>query len=166
MSKKRSEINPIRAERVKTILDREGITQQKLAEMIFQTQQNVSRILTGKQPLTEETARAIIDAANKISDQNAAQKAGISLEEYGDHVTYRIEWLLGYDDKMTVEDEISGYFTLKIKPLTECGRSLRNLSSNRENPFVSSIVRDSTSTPPSASALIVIIPSSIRPERN
>jgi len=115
MSKKRSEINPIRAERVKTILDREGITQQKLAEMIFQTQQNVSRILTGKQPLTEETARAIIDAANKISDQNAAQKAGISLEEYGDHVTYRIEWLLGYDDKMTVEDEISGYFTLKNK---------------------------------------------------
>ena len=115
MSKKRSEINPIRAERVKTILDREGITQQKLAEMIFQTQQNVSRILTGKQPLTEETARAIIDAANKISDQNAAQKAGISLEEYGYHVTYRIEWLLGYDDKMTVEDEISGYFTLKNK---------------------------------------------------
>lgn len=115
MSKKRSEINPIRAERVKTIIDRENINQQKLADMIFQTQQNVSRILTGKQPLTEETARAIIDAANKISDQNAAKKAGISLEEYGDHITYRIEWLLGYDDKMTVEDEISNTWTLQDK---------------------------------------------------
>lgn len=95
MSKKRSEINPIRAERVKTILDRENINQQKLADLIFQTQQNVSRILTGKQPLTEDTARQIVEA---FPDSG-----------------YRIQWLLGYDDVMTYNDEISNTWTLQDK---------------------------------------------------
>ena len=93
MSKKATEINPIRAERIKIIIDRENINQQKLAELIFQTQQNISRIIQKRQPLTEETAQAIIRAFPE----------------------YRIQWLLGYDDVMTVNDEISGYFLLKNK---------------------------------------------------
>ena len=84
MSKKRTGINPIRADRVKIILERENVTQAKLAELIFQTQQNISRIMQKKQPLTEETAKAIVAAFPE----------------------YRIEWLMGYDDIMTHADQL------------------------------------------------------------
>lgn len=79
MSRKKTEINPIRAERVKTLIEREGIKQTAFAEKIHMTQQNVSRIITGKNALTEETARDIVEA----------------------FPDYRISWLLGYDDTMT-----------------------------------------------------------------
>lgn len=79
MSRKKTEINPIRAERVKTIITRSGLKQAVFAKRIFQTQQNVSRILNLKTALTEETARDIVTAFPE----------------------YRIEWLLGYDDSMT-----------------------------------------------------------------
>lgn len=79
MSRKKTEINPIRAERVKKLIEREGISQIDFANRIFQTQQNVSRIINLKTALTEETARLIIEAFPE----------------------YRIEWLLGYDDSMT-----------------------------------------------------------------
>lgn len=79
MSRKKTEINPIRAERVKTLIEREKISQTDFASKIFQTQQNVSRILNLKTALTEETARDIISAFPE----------------------YRIEWLLGYDNSMT-----------------------------------------------------------------
>ncbi|MBR4489574.1 helix-turn-helix transcriptional regulator [bacterium] len=79
MSRKKTEINPIRAERVKKIIDREGISQIDFSKRIFQTQQNVSRIINLKTALTEETAHDIISAFPE----------------------YRIEWLLGYDDAMT-----------------------------------------------------------------
>ena len=92
MSKKPTEINPVRADRVKTILERENVTQQRLAELIFQTQQNISRIMQKKQPLTEETAKAIIAACPE----------------------YRIEWLLGYDDIMTQTDEIRVLINNKV----------------------------------------------------
>ena len=79
MSRKKTEINPIRAERVKQLIEREGISQIDFANRIFQTQQNVSRIINLKPALTEETARDIVTAFPE----------------------YRIEWLLGYDDSMT-----------------------------------------------------------------
>ena len=79
MSRKKTEINPIRAERVKKLIEREKISQVDFASKIFQTQQNVSRILNLKTALTEETARDIVTAFPE----------------------YRIEWLLGYDDSMT-----------------------------------------------------------------
>ena len=79
MSRKKTEINPIRAERVKQLIEREGISQIDFANRIFQTQQNVSRIINLKTALTEETARDIVTAFPE----------------------YRIEWLLGYDDSMT-----------------------------------------------------------------
>ena len=79
MSRKKTEINPIRAERVKKIIEREGINQIDFAKRISQTQQNISRIINLKTALTEETAQDIISAFPE----------------------YRIEWLLGYDDSMT-----------------------------------------------------------------
>ena len=79
MSRKNTDINPIRAERVKKLIEREKISQVDFASRIFQTQQNVSRILNLKTALTEETARDIVTAFPE----------------------YRIEWLLGYDDSMT-----------------------------------------------------------------
>lgn len=82
MSRKKTEINPIRAERVKTLIEREGIKQTAFAEKIHMTQQNVSRIINRKNALTEETARQIVE---KFPD-------------------YRIEWLMGYDDQMTHDD--------------------------------------------------------------
>ena len=82
MSRKKTEINPIRAERVKKLIEREKISQVDFASRIFQTQQNVSRIINLKTALTEETAHDIISAFPK----------------------YRIEWLLGYDDDMTDGD--------------------------------------------------------------
>ena len=85
MSRKKTEINPIRAERVKKIIETEGISQVDFAKRIFQTQQNVSRILNLKTALTEETAQTIVSAFPK----------------------YRIEWLLGYDDAMTTGEQFS-----------------------------------------------------------
>lgn len=79
MSRKKTEINPKRAENVKKLIEAEKITQTELADRIHMTQQNISRIVQMKQPLTEETARLIIEAFPE----------------------YRIEWLLGYDDSMT-----------------------------------------------------------------
>ena len=82
MSRTKTEINPKRAENIKKLIEGEKITQTELADRIHMTQQNISRIVQMKQPLTEETARLIIEAFPE----------------------YRIEWLLGYDDFMTKED--------------------------------------------------------------
>ena len=85
MGRKKTEINPIRAERVKKLIEREKrinpkFSQTELAGRINMTQQNISRIINQKTALTEETARDIVKAFPK----------------------YRIEWLLGYDDDMTL----------------------------------------------------------------
>lgn len=87
MSRKKTEINPIRAERVKKLIENEKkirgkFTQTEFAKAISQTQQNVSRILNLQTALTEETAQDIVSK----------------------YPEYRIEWLLGYDDFMTKED--------------------------------------------------------------
>lgn len=86
MSRKKTEINPVRAERVKKIIELEGISQQDFAKRIPMTQQNVSRIVNLKTALTEETAQDIVTAFPK----------------------YRIAWLLGYDDYMTFADQLTG----------------------------------------------------------
>ena len=89
MSRKKTELNPIRAERLKILIDREKerdktFTQTKFAKQIYQTQQNVSKILNLHVALTEENARKIIECFPE----------------------YRIEWLLGYDDIMTVWEKV------------------------------------------------------------
>ncbi len=86
MSRKTHEINPIRAERVKTIIKRENITQSAFALMIHQSQQNVSRIVRGRVTLTEETAADIIKAFPR----------------------YRLPWLLGFDPYPTESEKASG----------------------------------------------------------
>ena len=76
------EIDLIRVENVKTILERENMTQKKFAEKIGMSPENLNRIVRLRHPLTEATAETI-------------------------HVyfpIYRIEWILGYDDFMTEED--------------------------------------------------------------
>lgn len=87
MSRPKTEINPERAERVKILMKRENIKQNILAERIYQTQQNVSRILQKRQPLTEETAKLIVKAFPQ----------------------YRLSWLLCYDNYMTVDDVKAAY---------------------------------------------------------
>lgn len=114
MSRRKTEINPIRAERVKILIDREKLTQAEFANRIFQTQQNVSRIIQKRQPLTEENAQQIVKIFPK----------------------YRIEWLLGYDDNMTFEDladswqfrkdkTADGFWVIFDNALQKQGKSLR-----------------------------------------
>ena len=89
MSRKKTDINPKRAENIKWLIEEEKsinpkFSQTELAGRIHMTQQNISRIINQKTALTEETARDIVREFPK----------------------YRIEWLLGYDDYPTVEDLI------------------------------------------------------------
>ena len=88
MSRKRTEINPERAIRLKTLIDRENKTQAKFAKMLHMSQQNISRIVQKKQALTLETAEDII----KLFSDRPPEKQ------------YRLQWLLGLDDYMTLED--------------------------------------------------------------
>ena len=86
MSKPKSEINPIPAERFKELIKREDIKKIELVEKINLSQQSISRILQKKQTLTDDTARAIIKQFPE----------------------YRLQWLLGYDDIMLHTDELRG----------------------------------------------------------
>lgn len=112
MGRKKAEINPIRAERLKILIDREkkirhgDFSQIKFAESINMAQRNVSRIIQMHHGLTEETARHII-------------------EQYPD---YRIEWLLGYDDYMTTADysHAVNYENLSYSAKVELFKKLTN----------------------------------------
>lgn len=74
--------NSIRAERVKEVYRREGLTQTKFAEVVKIPQQAVSEMIRGKRTVTEESARRIHDCFPQ----------------------YRLQWLMGYDEYMTTED--------------------------------------------------------------
>jgi len=87
MSRPKTDINPIRANRVKTIIDREDMSQSDFAARVPLTQQAISRIVNMKTALTEETAAAIIRA----------------------YPRYRLEWLLGYDDYMSESDQFDDF---------------------------------------------------------
>lgn len=82
------EINLKRQERFKTFLEDQkenGITQKKLAEMLFISQQTISKIANKSGNLTEETAERI----SKLFPQ------------------YRLQWLLGFDDFKTDDERIN-----------------------------------------------------------
>ncbi len=85
MRKTRAEINPIRAERLKILLNREKITQTQLADALHFTQQHISSIIRQHNALTEETAKAVISL----------------------FPAYRLQWLMGFDDIMLHTDEIT-----------------------------------------------------------
>ena len=83
---KSSQAASIRAERIKTILKIEDLTQVELADALDMEPQNVSRFLrSGK--VSENICRKI----NAIYPQ------------------YRLEWLLGLDDNMTFAEMVHNY---------------------------------------------------------
>lgn len=112
MSKPKTEINPLRAERLNTLVEDTGLTQVQFTGDVkvkgsayknphrLMTQQALSRIINLKAPLTEQTAQKIIMKYPK----------------------YRIEWLLGFDDYMTTAD----LFAATLNQSREEGDTLHN----------------------------------------
>lgn len=82
MSRSRRGINPLWAERLKTILKEQKITQGELSVRIFLSQQQISKIKTGKAALTPAVAESICK----------------------EFPQYRVDWLLGYDDFKNDDD--------------------------------------------------------------
>ena len=81
-----AEVNPLRGERMKEIIRREGITQAQLAEVLGVGEVHLSNVANGKRSLTDKRAEKIIAL----------------------YPRYRLPWLLGYDDYMTEEDALRG----------------------------------------------------------
>lgn len=79
-----AEVSPIRGKRMKEIIDREGITQAQLAEVLGVGEVHLSNVANGKRRLTDKRAEKIIAL----------------------YPGYRLSWLLGYDDYMTEEDAL------------------------------------------------------------
>lgn len=77
MARKRQEINPKCRIRLKQLCDELNISQKQLHEAADVSENTLSKIATGKSPLTQATAANIIKVAP----------------------SYRIEWLLGLDDQ-------------------------------------------------------------------
>jgi len=84
MARKQTEVNPIRGERLRSLLGRHGMEQQELANRIGYTKEHISYIINGKRNLTQEVAEAIV----KIFPET------------------RIGWLLGYEEHETNDDLI------------------------------------------------------------
>ena len=120
MSRKKTEINPKRAENVKKLIEAEKITQTELADRIHMTQQNISRIVQMKQPLTEETAQDIISA----------------FPEKG----YRIEWLLGYDDFPTESERIIAHIREELTELNSENIGFVELAKSRGYTVTDSMI--------------------------
>ena len=81
-----AEVNPLRGERMKEIIGREGITQAQLAELLGVGEVHLSNVANGKRSLTDKRAEKIIAL----------------------YPRYRLPWLLGYYDYMTEEDALRG----------------------------------------------------------
>lgn len=93
MPKKKTEINPIRAERLKTAIKKLGISQKAFGEKIGVTQQYLSEIINCKKPLIEQKA---FEIENTFHDFSAM-------------------WLLGFCDyptmtKSKIENETEDYY--------------------------------------------------------
>lgn len=87
MSRNKTEINPIRAERLKIIIERENMTQTAFSKSVNYSQQLISHIINKQVALTEGTAKDIISH----------------------YPEYRLQWLMGYDDFMTQKDLEDNY---------------------------------------------------------
>ncbi len=74
-------ISDLRVDRMKKLMDREKLSQEKLGEKLAMSQQAISRILNSKK-VSEGTIIRIVEA----------------------FPNYRKQWLLGYDDIPTVEE--------------------------------------------------------------
>lgn len=82
MSRKRTEIQPKRAENLKYMIEDLGITQGEFGKIVGITQQGISKLINLKSALTEELAKDIIKKFPQ----------------------YRLQWLLGYDDFPTASN--------------------------------------------------------------
>lgn len=86
MSKKKSNINPISCERIKTVVSESGMTQQAFAETVLHcSQQHLSRMFNQKAPVTSDTA--------------------LQISRYFPDI--RIEWIMGKDNYKSSEDYYS-----------------------------------------------------------
>ena|GEM_PF-5541143 len=92
MSRRKTTINLIRADRVKCIIDNEGLSQQAFADKVNITQQHVSRIINYHSALVEDTARRIIEV----------------------FPAYNISWLLGDSETMLIADLDKEYVKEKM----------------------------------------------------
>ena len=86
MSRRTREINPECGLRLNQLLIENGMTQQKLADLITYNKQHISNIIRGKRSLT-------LDVAQKIAGAGAVFPRA------------RIEWLLCIDDFKTQEEK-------------------------------------------------------------
>lgn len=84
MSRKKTEINPVGAERLAMLIKGENITQAELAKRVGIKQASVSRILHGHQSLTIWIAQAV---ANEFP-------------------AYSVRWLLGFDQNEETHEAI------------------------------------------------------------
>lgn len=84
MARKRTEVNPIRGERLRSLLKKHNMEQQELADKIGYTKEHISYIVNGKRNLTQEAAESIVKLFPGI----------------------RVGWLLGYDDFETDFDAL------------------------------------------------------------
>lgn len=88
MSRPKTEINPIPGQRLKQIIDEQGISQSELSRKIHLSQQTISRMIKGLASVTDQTADYVI----KIFPQ------------------YRKSWLMGYDEMKTGAESLAGAF--------------------------------------------------------
>lgn len=84
MARKQTRINPIRGQRLRSLLEKYGMEQQELANRIGYTKEHISYIVNGKRNLTPEAAGLIVEIFPET----------------------RIGWLLGYENHETDLDII------------------------------------------------------------
>lgn len=88
MSRPKTEINPIPGERLKMIIDEQGISQSELSRKIHLSQQTISRMIKGLASVTDQTASQITEL----------------------YPQYRKSWLMGYDEMKTGSDSLAAVF--------------------------------------------------------
>lgn len=103
MARTKQEINSKSRERLKRICEDLHITQKRLSEATGISENTLSKIATGRGPLTRQIAEEIIKACP----------------------SYRIEWLMGFDDKPHETEMIKIH---GIETLTKCLSAIEFLS--------------------------------------
>lgn len=109
MAKRKQEINPKSAERLKELCKRFNTTQTAISEAACTTQNTLSKIAQGKQAMSYRVASDIASAFPGV----------------------RVEWLMGNDDYMTDEEEgicLASTIAVESFTRTKAVRSLLSLS--------------------------------------
>lgn len=130
MARKRSEVNGIRGENLRKVLQYYGMDQKELAEKIGYTKEHISYIVNGRRNLTQEAAERIVslfpnvnlnwlmgyggymnweEEVNSVSNEigksfDATAKFRVCLKDFFEYLGYKIEI------KCSIFDEKSGYF--------------------------------------------------------